>query len=131
METASTEPSSDEGGSAPHENEALPPPAGSQASPGDAVSQVSAGPEPAQASPFPTRSPLDGSLLSAIVPTEPAELARIVERARAAQAEWAKTPVDRRAAKLYGLKARILERAEEIADLLHHECGKPVEEAAL
>ena len=44
---------------------------------------------------------------------------------------WASTPVDRRATAIAGLKGRLLARAEEIAELLHRECGKPVEEAAL
>jgi acyl-CoA reductase-like NAD-dependent aldehyde dehydrogenase len=55
----------------------------------------------------------------------------MIERARKAQAEWAKTPVANRAAKLSKLRRRILQRAQEIADLLRRECGKPIEEAAL
>src|SRR5262245_9653102 len=84
-----------------------------------------------QTAPFPETSPLDGSPLDPIAATPLDDIASIVSRARAAQREWARTPVRERAAMLTPLKNRILERAEEIAELLRRECGKPVEEAAL
>ena len=81
--------------------------------------------------PFPTRSPADGSLLPGVDATDPAALPAMLERARKAQAEWARVAPAERAAKILGVKRRLLGRAEEIADLLHRECGKPVEEALL
>jgi len=83
------------------------------------------------ASPFPTLSPADGAPLAEITATDAALLPEMVARARTAQAEWAKTPVASRAAALAKLKRKVLARAEEIADLLHRECGKPIEEGAL
>jgi acyl-CoA reductase-like NAD-dependent aldehyde dehydrogenase len=141
METASTEPV-DDGGSAPKPPEASVPglavddggsaPKPPEASgPEVAVGDGGLAPVAASPSPFPAGSPLDGSPLAAVEPTDPAQVAAIVERARKAQAGWAATPVGRRASVLAKLKRRILSRAEEIADLLHRECGKPVEEAAL
>jgi acyl-CoA reductase-like NAD-dependent aldehyde dehydrogenase len=82
-------------------------------------------------SPFPTRSPIDGSPLDDVEATPPEEVARIVARARQAQAAWAETKVGDRAAKLAKVKKRILSRAEEIAALARKECGKPIEEAVL
>ncbi len=55
----------------------------------------------------------------------------IVERARAAQVTWAEIPIRERAELIARVKKRLLARAEEIAALLHRECGKPIEEAAL
>jgi acyl-CoA reductase-like NAD-dependent aldehyde dehydrogenase len=83
------------------------------------------------ASPFPDKSPLDGSPLSPVTATEPAAIEDLVKRAREAQARWADVTPRKRAAILRQLKARLLSRAEEIATLVHKECGKPIEEAAL
>ena len=87
--------------------------------------------KPAPPSPFPAVSPVDGTPLAPVEATDPARLPEIIERARTAQVAWAKTPVANRASILLKLKRRVLERGEEIAELLHREVGKPVEEAAL
>jgi len=81
--------------------------------------------------PFPTHSPVDGEPLPHVDATMPAEIKRMVARAREAQAAWAATPVRDRATLIAGVKKRLLARAEEIARLLRQECGKPIEEAAL
>lgn len=92
----------------------------------------SSSPEAApRGSPFATRSPLDGALLAAVEASDVASIPDLVTRARAAQRAWADVAVRDRALALGQVKQRILERAEEIADLVHRECGKPVEEAAL
>jgi acyl-CoA reductase-like NAD-dependent aldehyde dehydrogenase len=90
-------------------------------------------PEPqlAASSPFPTESPRDGSPLPPIQATDPASVAAAVERAREAQRAWAKIPARDRAVQMMRVKQKLLSRAEEIAELLHRECGKPIEEAAL
>ena len=82
-------------------------------------------------SPFSTRSPLDDAPLSVVEPTDPATIQGLVDRARAAQLAWAEVSVRDRALAVGQVKQRILERAEEIAELVHRECGKPIEEAAL
>jgi len=94
---------------------------------------LSLSPPPAasDSSPFSTRSPLDGSPLSAVEATDPATLPGLVARARAAQRAWADVPVRDRALAIGQVKQRLLARAQEIAELVHRECGKPVEEAAL
>jgi acyl-CoA reductase-like NAD-dependent aldehyde dehydrogenase len=69
-----------------------------------------------------------------IAPTEPTPLElipAIVARARSAQRTWGDLPVRDRIDAVAKLKKRLLARAEEIAETLHQECGKPIEEAAL
>ena len=91
----------------------------------------SAPPAPAASSPFSTRSPLDDTELSHVEPTDPTTIQGLVDRARSAQLAWAETSVRDRALAIGQIKKRILARAEEIAELVHRECGKPIEEAAL
>jgi acyl-CoA reductase-like NAD-dependent aldehyde dehydrogenase len=88
----------------------------------------SAGASPAL---FSSRSPADGSALEPVEATTPGAVAAAVERARKAQQAWGDRPVRDRAEIIAKVKSRLLSRAEEIAGLLHRECGKPVEEAAL
>jgi acyl-CoA reductase-like NAD-dependent aldehyde dehydrogenase len=88
-------------------------------------------PAPVSASPFPAESPLDGRPLAPVEATSPADVAAIIARARAAQAKWAELSARERAIAVAPLKRRLLERAEAIAELVHRECGKPIEEAAL
>lgn len=85
----------------------------------------------ASASIFSTHSPLDGSALSEIAATDPQTLRAMVEKAREAQRKWSDRPVRERVGAILPVKKRLLQRAEEIADLVHRECGKPIEEAAL
>lgn len=77
------------------------------------------------------RNPAEGEPLDDVPGTEPSAVATIVERARAAQVTWAEVPIRERAELIAKVKKRLLARAEEIAALLHRECGKPIEEAAL
>ncbi|MFO0756196.1 MAG: aldehyde dehydrogenase family protein [Byssovorax sp.] len=89
-------------------------------------------PAPAEAlSVFPTKSPLDGSSLPEVTASTVDDVVDAVKRARAAQRAWAETPVRDRAAAIAEVKPRLLARAEEIAELVRKECGKPLEEAAL
>ncbi|MBW2455478.1 MAG: aldehyde dehydrogenase family protein [Deltaproteobacteria bacterium] len=80
---------------------------------------------------FPGESPLDGSTLRSVAATPTGEVAEVVAAARAAQAEWATLAVVDRIHAIAKVKRRILERAEEIADLVHREVGKPIEEVVL
>lgn len=81
--------------------------------------------------PFPRTSPADGSALEEVRATSIAEIPALLGRARAAQAEWAAEPIERRIRAASKVKARILERAEAIAALVHSETGKPEVEALL
>lgn len=80
---------------------------------------------------FPTKSPLDGSDLSAVQATAPSDIPDLARKARDAQRAWADRPAHERANVIEKVKKRLLSRAEEIAELVHRECGKPIEEAAL
>jgi acyl-CoA reductase-like NAD-dependent aldehyde dehydrogenase len=84
-----------------------------------------------QPSPFSTTSPVDGSPLSPIEATPLSAIPDIVARARSAQKTWGDLPVRDRIDAVARVKKRILSRAQEIADTLHKECGKPIEEGAL
>lgn len=81
---------------------------------------------------FPDQSPLDGSTFDdTIHATAPDEVAALAFAAHEAQRGWAEQPLVDRARALAELKPRLLERADEIAELLLRECGKPVEESLL
>src|SRR3954464_2858046 len=95
--------------------------------PADAAAEkTSSPPEPAPApettasasatSPFPTKSPLDGSALphtSAYREAPPADVAAAVKRAREAQRAWGEMPARDRALRIAKVKKKILSRAEE------------------
>src|SRR5690348_13771287 len=99
---------------------------GEAAAPGEAAVSEESAPRASGPSPFPMKSPLDGSPLAEVEPTDPASIPEIVERARKAQKAWAELPIRERADIIAKTKQRILHRAEEIADLVHKECGKPI-----
>ncbi|AKT40169.1 aldehyde dehydrogenase family protein [Chondromyces crocatus] len=80
---------------------------------------------------FPMVSPLDGSPLAEVEATSTREVAALVAKAREAQSSWAAKPIRERAERIAPVKKRLLQRAEEIAELLRLECGKPIEEAVL
>jgi acyl-CoA reductase-like NAD-dependent aldehyde dehydrogenase len=80
---------------------------------------------------FSTVSPLDKSELDPVEATAVDAIAELFARARAAQADWGVLEVGERVERLLPLKRRLLARAEEIADLVHREVGKPIEEAVL
>jgi acyl-CoA reductase-like NAD-dependent aldehyde dehydrogenase len=127
METASAETTETSAKTeAAEQTETAPPPAE------PAAAEETAKPaEPTGPSPFPEASPVDGAPLAPVEATDVGRVPEMIEKARAAQVAWAATPVANRAAILLKLRTRILERAQEIAELLHREVGKPVEEAAL
>jgi len=81
--------------------------------------------------PFASESPLDGSPLSEVTPTEASEIPAIVARARAAQAAWGAKPLRERVSALLSVKDRILDRGEAVAKAVHVETGKPEVEALL
>lgn len=80
---------------------------------------------------FPLTSPATGKELSAVEATDPADVAGVVKRARAAQAKWAALTPERRARDVAKLKKKILQHAEELGRLVHDETGKPEAEALL
>jgi acyl-CoA reductase-like NAD-dependent aldehyde dehydrogenase len=64
-------------------------------------------------------------------PTAVGAIADLVARARAAQRVWAEKSLGDRIDAVAKVKKRLLRRAEEIADTVHAEVKKPIEEAAL
>jgi acyl-CoA reductase-like NAD-dependent aldehyde dehydrogenase len=100
-------------------------PTDSDDQPADDESQAGADPR------FANNSPLDGEPLDPVSATPLDAIAEMVAVARAAQADWADTPLAERVEALLPVKQRLLARAEEIAQLLHREVGKPLEEAVL
>lgn len=80
---------------------------------------------------FSVRSPYDGSALVPVEGTPSDSVGTIVAEARAASNAWAATSLARRVELVAQVEARLLGRAEEIAELVRLEVGKPLEEAAL
>lgn len=74
---------------------------------------------------------MDGRTLPEIAATDAATVEARVTAARLAAEAWADLSVERRVDALAQLKPRLLRRAREIAELVHAEVGKPLEEAAL
>ncbi len=72
----------------------------------------------------PVSSPLDGAPLAHIPQSTPDDVAEAYRRARAAQARWARTPLDQRAEALLRLHDIVLDRQDEILDLIQLESGK-------
>ena len=78
---------------------------------------------------FEDLNPATGECLAEIPVTNPEELAAAVARARAAQPAWGARPAAERLELLRGIAARLEERAEELADLVTLEMGKPRKQA--
>src|SRR5262245_58780558 len=57
------------------------------------------------------------------------EVRAAVARARVAQRDWARLSVEDRSRRLFAFRDEILTRAEEVAELLSKEQGKPLMEA--
>jgi acyl-CoA reductase-like NAD-dependent aldehyde dehydrogenase len=76
-------------------------------------------------------APATGELLGAVPIASREEVTRTVERARRAQAAWSVLSVEERARRVLRLRDAVLDHAEEIADVVSRECGKPKVEALL
>ncbi|MET8977758.1 succinic semialdehyde dehydrogenase [Streptomyces sp. NPDC004539] len=69
-------------------------------------------------------TPFTGEKLADLPESTPQDVALAFERARAAQAVWARTPVRERAAVLLRFHDLVLERQAEVLDLIQLETGK-------
>ncbi len=78
-----------------------------------------------------TYAPGNGQPLSAMPQSSVADVEEAVARARAAQAGWARTALDERAAILHRLHDVVLRRQDEIMDLIALESGKSRKDAYL
>jgi acyl-CoA reductase-like NAD-dependent aldehyde dehydrogenase len=76
-------------------------------------------------------SPIGGTPLAHVPQSSQADVAEAFARARAAQASWAATPLDHRAAALLRLHDLLLDRQDELIDLVVWESGKARKDAYL
>ena len=76
-------------------------------------------------------SPIGGTPLAHIPQSGPADVAEAFARARTAQVAWAATSMDQRAAALLRLHDLLLERQDELIDLVVWESGKARKDAYL
>ena len=74
-------------------------------------------------------NPATGETLREVAEDGPEALARRVEKARRAQPEWARTPLETRKAALRSFAAIVDKRKEELATLLTTEMGKPLRQS--
>ncbi|HVY45341.1 MAG TPA: aldehyde dehydrogenase family protein [Minicystis sp.] len=76
-------------------------------------------------------APATGELLGEAPVTSPEEVRAAVERARRAQRAWGALPIEERCTRVLRFRDAIVDRSDEIIDLLVRECGKPKHEALL
>ncbi|MBX3200869.1 MAG: aldehyde dehydrogenase family protein [Labilithrix sp.] len=69
--------------------------------------------------------PATGELLGAVPIASPDDVARTISRAKKAQSAWGVLPVEERALRLLRFRDALVERADEIVDVVTRECGKP------
>jgi succinate-semialdehyde dehydrogenase/glutarate-semialdehyde dehydrogenase len=76
-------------------------------------------------------APATGALLAELDAATPADVAATVARAKKAQVAWAVLTVEERASRLLRFRDALLDRADELVDLIALETGKPRQEALL
>jgi acyl-CoA reductase-like NAD-dependent aldehyde dehydrogenase len=76
-------------------------------------------------------APATGDLLGEVPVHTADEVQAVVARARRAQAAWGVLPVEERAERLLRLRDAIVDRADEIVEIVSRECGKPRQEALM
>jgi acyl-CoA reductase-like NAD-dependent aldehyde dehydrogenase len=77
------------------------------------------------------RSPASGKVIGEVPVFGAEEVRAAVERARKAQASWGALPVAERARRLLSYVHALIDRQEELCDLISREAGKPAFEAYL
>ena len=78
-----------------------------------------------------SHAPATGELIGEAPVTTPEEVRQAVERARRAQESWGALPVEERCERVLRYRDALVERADELVDLLTRECGKPRHESLL
>jgi acyl-CoA reductase-like NAD-dependent aldehyde dehydrogenase len=76
-------------------------------------------------------APATGELLGEVPVATKDQVAAVVARARKAQAAWGVLPVEERADRILRLRDAIVDRADEIVEVVSTECGKPRTEALM
>jgi len=77
----------------------------------------------------PCYNPATGELLGYSHITDATELAAVAENARVVQKSWAQIPVKRRATYVFEIRDWIVGHADEIAEVIHQDNGKPKTDA--
>jgi acyl-CoA reductase-like NAD-dependent aldehyde dehydrogenase len=85
----------------------------------------------AEAATFPVENPATRETIATVPDLNPAQVAELVERARAAQPAWQALGFDGRAEVMYELRRWVVENRERLATTISQENGKPVDEAML
>lgn len=78
-----------------------------------------------------SHAPATGALLGEVPVASPDEVRRVVARARRAQEAWALLPIAERAERVLRFRNALIDRAEEMVDVISRECGKPRHDALL
>jgi succinate-semialdehyde dehydrogenase/glutarate-semialdehyde dehydrogenase len=76
-------------------------------------------------------APATGELLGDVAVMGPEEVRAITARARRAQESWGALPVAERCERMMRFRDALIDREEEVSDLLSRETGKPLQEALL
>jgi acyl-CoA reductase-like NAD-dependent aldehyde dehydrogenase len=79
----------------------------------------------------PVESPLNGQPVAHVPQSSEADVREAVARARRAQESWSRTPLEERSAALLRLHDLVLDRQDEICDLIGVESGKARKDAFL
>ena len=80
---------------------------------------------------FESRSPATGELVGEFPIMSTEDVLAIVDRARLAASWWSEQPFEERKRRLRKFKAVLINRADELAELVHREGGKPLDDALL
>jgi succinate-semialdehyde dehydrogenase/glutarate-semialdehyde dehydrogenase len=78
-----------------------------------------------------SHAPATGAFLGEVPVSSPDDVQRAVARARRAQESWALLPVAERAERVLRFRNALIDRAEEMVDIISRECGKPKHDALL
>jgi succinate-semialdehyde dehydrogenase/glutarate-semialdehyde dehydrogenase len=76
-------------------------------------------------------APATGELIGEAPNTAPDAVRAMVARARRAQEAWGALPIEERCERVLRFRNAIVDRSDEVVDLLVRECGKPKHEALL
>jgi succinate-semialdehyde dehydrogenase/glutarate-semialdehyde dehydrogenase len=76
-----------------------------------------------------SHGPASGELVGEVPIASPADVRATVARARKAQAAWGVLPVEERCERLLRYRDALVDRADDLVDVISRECGKPRNDA--
>jgi len=98
---------------------------------GGSAASGSAGANGTAATKIQSYAPATGELIGEVKVTPAEDVKRAVEKARRAQEAWGALPIEERCERVLRFRDAVVDRADEIVDLIVRECGKPRHEALL